>query len=191
LLLTIPGTFVSPAATDEIAYFRDHVEPLLKRRCYACHSHAAEEMESGLALDWRSGWETGGERGPAIVPGDPEASLLIRAVRHTDPEVAMPDDQLPDAEIDILTRWVQEGAHDPRILPPDPDDGKRSSDWWSLKPLARPVVPASTSRNAIDAFVRDRLTREGLQPSAPADRRTLIRRLTMDLHGLLPTPEDT
>ena len=180
-----------PAVADETDYFQDHVEPLLKRRCYACHSHAAELMEGGLALDWRSGWQTGGGRGPAIVPGDPEASLLIRAVRHSDPDLAMPDEKLPDAEIEILTRWVQQGAHDPRTVKPDSADAKISADWWSLRPLERPAVPAGGSPNPIDAFIRDRLSREGLSPSAPADRWTLIRRLTVDLHGLLPTPEDT
>ena len=125
------------------------------------------------------------------MPGDPDASLLIRAVRHADPDLAMPDEKLPDAEIEILTRWVQQGAHDPRTVQPGPDDAKISADWWSLRPLERPAVPAVASRNPIDAFIRDRLSREGLQPAKPADRRTLIRRLTVDLHGLLPTPEDT
>ena len=189
--LLAPEMLHRPAVADETDYFQDHVEPLLKRRCYACHSHAAELMEGGLALDWRSGWQTGGGRGPAIVPGDPDASLLIRAIRHADPDLAMPDEKLPDAEIEILTRWVQQGAHDSRTVKPDSADAKISADWWSLRPLERPAVPTIASRNPIDAFIRDRLSREGLQPAKPADRRTLIRRLTVDLHGLLPTPEDT
>ncbi|MDA0834177.1 MAG: PSD1 and planctomycete cytochrome C domain-containing protein [Planctomycetota bacterium] len=172
-------------------YFRDHVEPLLKKRCYACHSHASELMEGGLSLDWRSGWEKGGGRGPAIVPGDPDASLLIRAVRYTDPELKMPDDPLSNEEVAILERWVKEGAYDPRAVLPSADAAQISTDWWSLRPLVRPAVPDTAATNPIDAFIRNRLELEGLQPSQRADRRTLIRRLTIDLHGLLPTPEET
>ena len=95
----------------------EHVEPILRERCYGCHSHAAGVIEGGLALDWKSGWAEGGSRGPAIIPGDPEASLLIRAIRHVDPDLSMPDDQLPDHEIATLVNWVAGGAVDPRSLP--------------------------------------------------------------------------
>ena len=83
----------SPQETDK-AFFHRQVEPLLKKYCFACHSHNAGQMESGLALDWRSGWETGGSRGPAILPGNPDASLLIRAVEHSDADFTMPDEKL-------------------------------------------------------------------------------------------------
>jgi hypothetical protein len=162
-------------------------------------------MEGGLTLDWRSGWERGGDRGPAIVPGNPDASLLIQAVRHQHAELQMPEDKLEPAAIAILEEWVRSGAADPRSTPPQPRP--IDADWWSLRPLKRPAIPAvppaaaSTAvakpaealiaPNPIDAFLWSAWQRAGLQPTAAADRRTLIRRLTVELHGLLPTPEDT
>ena len=97
LMVAGPAPAGPPAAPDDIAFFREQVEPLLARRCLGCHSHATERMESGLALDWRSGWEQGGDRGPAIRPGDPDGSLLVAAVRHTDPDLRMPLEPLPAA----------------------------------------------------------------------------------------------
>ncbi|MEX1233103.1 MAG: PSD1 and planctomycete cytochrome C domain-containing protein [Planctomycetaceae bacterium] len=189
--LTAGTSLGDETGEDRTEFFREQVEPLLKKRCYTCHSHAADLMEGGLSLDWRSGWEQGGGRGPAIVPGDPDASLLVRAVRYTDAELQMPDDRLPDDEVAILERWVKEGAHDPRSVLPNADDANISTDWWSLKPLSRPEIPVHDATNPIDAFIRQRLVQEGLHPSERADRRTLIRRLTIDVHGLLPTPEET
>ena len=185
------ATTVDDKITDEgNSYFKQRVEPLLQQRCYGCHSHAAELMEGGLSLDWQSGWKTGGARGPAIVPGKPEESLLIRAIQHDDPELQMPEERLPQAEIDVLIKWIQQGAHDPRTAQPVVADPAAATDWWSLRPLERPVVPQSDCNNPIDAFVQRRLLSEGRTPSPAADRRTLIRRLMFDLHGLPPTPEE-
>jgi hypothetical protein len=172
---------------DDATFFKQQIEPLLEKRCYDCHSHRAREMNGGLTLDSRSGWETGGDRGPAIVPGKPDSSLLIRAIRHTDPDLKMPEDKLPESEIKLLTEWVQRGAADPRTLPAS-DENPR--DWWSLKPLERPPVPSSMSANPVDAFIRHQLREKKLTPSPEADRRTLVRRLYFDLHGLPPTPEE-
>ncbi|MBC7965043.1 MAG: DUF1549 domain-containing protein, partial [Fuerstia sp.] len=175
---------------DDAAWFHEKVEPVLRKRCFACHSHAAESMEGGLALDWRSGWETGGSRGPAIVPGDVENSLLIRAIRHVDPEFRMPEEKLPDDEIATLTRWVETGAFDDRKAIPVSVIDPNALDWWSLKPLAKPEVPGHSSQNPVDAFIQSRLQQAGLTQSPEADRRTLIRRVYYDLIGLPPTPED-
>ena len=188
LLLTSCITGAAPA--DEASHFSEHVEPILNRRCYSCHSHTAGTMEGDLTLDWKSGWETGGSRGPAIVPGEPEQSLLIRAIRHVDPELLMPEDKLPDAEIEILTNWIRNGAKDPRTTRPNDASEAISTDWWSLKPLARPSVPANGVMHPIDAFVQDMLAVKGLTAGPRADRRSIIRRMTVDLHGLLPTPEE-
>lgn len=175
----------------DIAFFRDDVEPILQKHCYHCHSHAAGELESGLALDWKSGWLTGGDRGPAILPGDPEHSLLIQAISHTDPDLKMPERRLPDESIAVLTEWVRRGAPDPRVIVPGtkgPDD-PAASDWWSLRPLVRPPIPGAGNIHPIDAFLAAKIADAGLEPVGSADARTLVRRLMMDLAGLQPTPE--
>tara|TARA_R110002111_G_scaffold262875_1_gene342537 strand:+ start:101673 stop:104633 length:2961 start_codon:yes stop_codon:yes gene_type:complete len=180
----------SPVFADDNAFFIESVEPILKQHCYECHSHTAGVMEGDLTLDWRSGWKTGGSRGTAIVPGDPEKSLLVKAVRHSDPELKMPEKKLSDQQITILTQWIRSGAHDPRTTKPV-SEATADTDWWSLKPLVRPAVPGDGTGNPIDAFIHGRLQQEGLAPSPEADRRTLIRRLMFDLHGIQPTVEET
>jgi len=176
-------------AADPAATFHDRVEPILARRCLGCHSHAAGRMEGNLALDWKSGWSTGGDRGPAILPGSPDGSLLVRAVRHVDPDLRMPDDKLPDEELAILEAWVRDGAVDPRVAEPVAADA--AVDWWSLRPLVAPPIPEGAGPgNPIDAFLDARLAAEGLPTVPEADRRAFIRRVSIDLHGLPPTPEE-
>ncbi|MGV2340249.1 MAG UNVERIFIED_CONTAM: DUF1549 domain-containing protein [Planctomycetaceae bacterium] len=182
----VTATDQSPPAADQ--QFLENIEPLLREHCYGCHSHAAGVMEGGLTLDWRSGWAEGGSRGPAVIPGNPDASLLIQAVRHQHVELRMPEEKLDAAAIGTLEAWVRTAAADPRSSPPQPKP--IDADWWSLRPLNRPPVPANTP-NPVDAFLQSAWARDGLQPPPKADRRTLIRRLTFELHGLLPTPEDT
>ncbi|MFM8282755.1 MAG: PSD1 and planctomycete cytochrome C domain-containing protein [Planctomycetaceae bacterium] len=186
LVWAVVITTASPArvCADE-GFFTTRVAPLLQRRCLPCHSHGAGRMEGSLALDWRSGWERGGDRGPAIVPGDPDASLLITAVRHTDAILRMPSDPLPADEIATLTEWVRRGADDPRSVEP------QIGDWWSLQPLRRPVIPGDVpDGNAVDAFIDARLVGSGIGSASAADRRTLVRRLTLDLHGIQPSPDE-
>ena len=176
---------------DHEAQFREVVEPVLRKRCFACHSHAAELMEGGLALDWRSGWESGGSRGAAIVPGDVDSSLLIRAIRHVDPDLQMPEEKLPDDEIATLTQWVRAGAFDHRQTIPIGVFDAQALDWWSLKPLTQSAVPGGGgAQNPLDAFIQSRLQQAGLTQSPEADRRTLIRRVYYDLTGLPPTPQE-
>ena len=191
LLLCCGLTGIANAsAQDDAAWFREHVEPVLRKRCFACHSHAAELMEGGLSLDWRSGWESGGSRGPAILPGDVDSSLLIQAIRHLDPDLQMPEEKLPDDEIATLMQWVKNGAFDDRMTIPIGATDAQALDWWSLKPLAKTVVPGDGSQNPLDAFIQDRLQQAGLTQSPEADRRTLIRRVYYDLTGLRPTPHE-
>ena len=190
-------TFVHPfcAAQDDEKerFFTEKIAPVLETRCLGCHSHASNTMEGGLTLDSRSGWINGGERGPAIVPGQPDKSLLIEAIAHNNPDLQMPpDEKLPEAEIELLTEWVVQGATDPRDVTPQKQTKPR--DWWSLRPLNRPSVPKFANpdwnnNNEIDAFVQRKLVDNNLQPAPQADRRTLIRRLYLDLHGLPPTPQ--
>jgi len=168
-------------------YFTSKVEPLLKERCFECHSHETGKMKGGLSLDSKSGWVTGGDSGPAIVPGKPDESLLIQAIRYQDEEYDMPPKkQLADAEIEILVNWVKRGAPDPRetTRPSLPN-----SDWWSLRKLVAPELPGG--EHPIDAFIRHKLTASKLEPTKRADQTTLARRLFVDLHGYLPTPDET
>ncbi len=200
LLGSIAQAWAEPPQSDaDAAWFRESVEPLLRRRCFACHSHEAGKIRGGLTLDARSGWLAGGESGPAIVPGRPDESLLIQAVRHASLEMP-PSGKLPDAEIAVLEAWVRRGAPDPRVLAAA---AKPLADtrWWSLVPLVRPAIPPlpavaenaprfdGRARNPIDVFVAERLQRVGLTFGPPAGRRQLLRRLYFDLLGFPPSPE--
>ncbi len=175
-------------------FFTAKVEPLLRQHCYECHSHSAGKMKGGLTLDSRSGWAEGGDGGPAVVPGKPGESRLLKAVRHELGDLQMPSKKpkLADADIATLARWIELGAPDPRV-----QAAAAEAAWWSLKPLPRAVEtsvprssPAGASASPIDAFIRAKLDAHGLAPSPEADRVTLIRRLTFDLHGLPPPPEE-
>jgi len=177
---------VSAADSPDIEFFESRIEPLLKTKCLPCHSHGAQQMEGGLTLDSKSGWASGGDSGPAIVPGKPNESLLIKAVRFDDPDLQMPpEDKLTDEEISLLVDWVRRGAFDPRKVAAAQET---ETDWWSLKKPVAPEVPADG--HPLDAFINRQLATNGLQPVGRADRVTLIRRLYLDLHGLLPTPEE-
>jgi mono/diheme cytochrome c family protein len=167
-------------------FFSSQIEPILRAHCFECHAHK-QTLEAGLALDSRSGWEQGGDSGAAIVPGKPEQSLLIKKIRWIDDDHQMPPEKkLSAAEIALLVQWVQRGAPDPRKLAAAKSE---PLDWWSLKPLKPAAVPTS-GIHPVDALIAAKLKANGLEPSVAADRRTLIRRLYLDLHGLLPTPEE-
>ena len=170
-LLALP--LWSTEATD---FFENRVRPLLAAKCYACHAQTAT---AGLRLDSREALLKGGGRGPALVPGDPEASLLLRAVRGAAGFKAMPPGgALASAEVDVLQRWIRDGAVFPAPLP-----NARGKALWSLQPL----VAISSS---VDELVAQILNAKGLVAAPPADRRTLIRRLSFDLIGLPPKPDD-
>ncbi len=175
-------------ANEQTRNFRERVEPLLRKHCFECHSHQADVMEGGLALDWRSGWEVGGNRGPAIVAGAPEQSLLVQAIQHSHADLKMPDQKLVEADIAVLVEWVQQGAFDDRIGQPQ-NSGTFDTDWWSLRPLVRPEVPLSSATHPIDVFVQAKLHSAGIVPSPACDKTTLLRRVVYDLIGLPPTIE--
>jgi len=190
LALKTANAQISTADVEGEQFFRDRIEPLLKAHCLDCHSHAADVMEGGLTLDSRSGWVKGGKRGAAIVPGKPEESLLIKAVHRDDPNLKMPpDEKLTAANIELLAEWIQRGAPDPRTAQQTNESDGDPLDWWSLRSLQRPDVPGPAGSHPIDAFVRQQLEQHQLTPAPQADRWTLIRRVTFDLHGLPPTQE--
>ncbi len=194
--------FAGAPTPEQADFFEKRIRPLLAERCYECHSSGAAKIKGGLLLDSRSGVMKGGDTGPAVAPGDLTASLLIQAVRHADPDLAMPPKQkLNDAEIADLEAWVQSGAPDPRTQDTAATakaassiDWVKGRAWWSFHPLAVPAVPATAAaswpQNAIDRFILARLERDGLRPGPDADRRALIRRATYDLIGLPPTTQE-
>lgn len=178
------------------AFFREQVEPILRTRCYECHAHAGE-INGGLVLDSRSGWQTGGDSGPAVVPGDPGRSLLIEAVRYGNPDLEMPPQgKLPAAEIAILEEWVTRGAPDPRepvaAMTQKPGiDVEAGRSHWAYQPVREPVPPTVRDHawplEEIDAFILARLEEAGVAPNPEADPHTWLRRVSFDLTGLPPT----
>ncbi|WP_165252009.1 PSD1 and planctomycete cytochrome C domain-containing protein [Paludisphaera soli] len=192
---------VTAARADDAAsrdFFEARVRPVLIEHCYPCHSTEAAKAKGGLRLDDREAARAGGDSGPAVAPGLPDESLLILAVEQgADAEVEPmpPKGKLPEAAIADLRRWIEQGAFDPRDAS-EPGSVEAAKGGWALRPIEPPAVPEldgadrGRARNPIDAFLLDRLRREGLSPSDEADRRTLIRRATFDLIGLPPLPEE-
>jgi hypothetical protein len=192
--------------TAAITFFENKVRPVLVERCYRCHGPKSGEGKAGLRVDSLEALLRGGDSGPAIVPGEPEASLFILAVRH-DGAVAMPPkSKLVQAEIDALATWVKMGAPWPSAAVETKPTAQTSNEgnvpqwdekargFWAFQPPRVPSVPhvddASWPRSLIDHFLLAKLEAAGLQPAPTADRRTLIRRATLDLHGVPPTPDE-
>jgi hypothetical protein len=178
------------------AFFERDVRPILVASCTKCHG--AKKQESGLRLDSRSALIRGGESGPAVVPGEPSKSLLMRAINQQDDLVMPPDRKLTDAQIGVLRLWIERGAPWPGADTPAAvrsgtitDEDRR---FWSFQPVSDPPAPTTVDRTwprtSIDAFILAKLEASGLRPSPTADRRTLIRRATFDLTGLPPTPAE-
>jgi cytochrome c553 len=201
LVLAAPAAPAAQPAADRaaaVAFFETKVRPLLAAHCSNCHA-AETNSKGGLRVDDRNGLLQGGNRGPAVVPGHPEKSLLLRAVRHAAPGPKMPPSKrLSDEQIAVLERWVKDGAAWPAVkLPasfgrPSAKYEKLRKEHWAWQPL-RPATPpavrdAGWPRSDIDRFVLARLDEKGLAPVADADRATLLRRLTFDLTGLPPAP---
>jgi len=190
------GVWADDLTPAQRNFFENKIRPILGDHCYKCHSTLAEKVKGGLLLDSREGLLRGGDSGKAIVPGDPDASLLIKAVRYTDPDLQMPKDKkLDDDQIAYLVTWVKMGAPDPRSATADQrkwDDNK--TNHWAWQPVKHVAVPEVSDpdwcQTPVDNFILAKLDDNGLKPNPPADKRTLIRRATFDLIGLPPTPEE-
>ena len=191
---------VSIAAAEELPndFFERRIRPLLAQQCYECHG--PEKQENELRLDRAADLFAGGASGRAIVPGKPDGSLLITAVRQTSDDLQMPPDgKLTDSQIADLVRWIELGAPHPEG-PGDNPSVVESKQWqarlehWAFQPPQTPKLPEVQDeiwvRTSVDHFILARLESEGLRPAEPADRRTLIRRATYDLIGLPPTPDE-
>ena len=201
-VLLVSSTFAAEPDPAAIEFFESKIRPIFVMHCFECHG---KKKQGNLSLASREGWMTGGDSGPAVVPGDPEKSLLIRAVRQTDKDLRMPPKQkLTDTEIADLETWVKNGAADPRLtvgetteLTAKPKYGislAEGQKFWSYRPVTDPAVPKckddSWRRNAIDNFILHRMESAGVTAVPSADSRTLLRRVTFDLTGLPPTPAE-
>ena len=210
LLATRPAPADEPkpvppeASAKDIEFFEQKVRPLLQARCFECHG--AEKQKGELRLDSRAATIAGGGSGEAVVPGKPDESLLVQAVRYLGDIKMPPRSKLPEAEIAVLVDWVSRGAvwpdADNKQPEPTPTAGEKAgplfSDearaFWAFQPVVAPAPPsvrdAAWPKTAIDQFILAGLEAQGLAPAPRADKRTLIRRATLDLTGLPPTPAE-
>ncbi len=190
-------TAVAATATDDLAFFEAKVRPLLIERCLECHDE--RKQKGGLRLDSVPGWQAGGDGGRVIVPGDPNASVLVQAIRYANEDLQMPPkNRLDPDEVAVLTEWVRRGAPDPRLAAPVPSAPKlapmtpeQARGHWAFQPIVPPEepkrVPGRPGHNAIDRFVRARLAAENIPPNPTTDPRTLVRRAYLTLLGLPPS----
>jgi hypothetical protein len=207
IFAVVPAIHAQPSTASTADFFETKIRPVLANNCYACHASSAQS-QGGLRVDSQEGLLRGGGRGAAVVPGDPDKSWLIRAVRQTDPALKMPmGGKLSDAEVEDLVSWVKNGAvwpgttaaagvapvketkaGDKYVIPAE------RKNFWSLIPLTDPQPPAvkdaKWTKTAIDKFVLARLEKDGMKPVRAASRHDLIRRATLDLTGLPPAPEE-
>ncbi len=202
ILALVDGACRAADDRSGIDFFESKIRPVLVERCQKCHSGALEKPRGELRLDTRDATRKGGTSGPAVVPRDVDASALYSAITAAEGFSPMPPkEKLPPAVIADFRRWIEMGAPDPRdraearAMAPAGNPAA-ALDWWSLRPLRRPEVPAVPKslegwcRTPIDRFIAARLVEKGMHPSGEADRRTLIRRVTFDLLGLPPTPNE-
>lgn len=197
-------------ASEGLEFFEQRVRPVLAQACYECHSAEAKQLRGKLRLDSPTALRLGGESGAVIIPGKPDESRLIQAVRSHDPDLRMPPPEgakgargaigdrsgaLTARQIEDLVAWVSAGAP----LPADPGTGARSrppapASHWAFQPAGRPMPPRVRDlawvKSPVDRFILAKLEGAGLRPAPPADPRTLIRRVTFDLTGVPPTPEE-
>jgi hypothetical protein len=184
---------------EQTAFFEKSIRPVLVKECYSCHATTAEKIRGGLTLDTRDGSRKGGENGPAVVPGDVKKSLLVKAIRHDDEVKPMPPKKkLADDVVADFEKWVALGAPDPRDVATRVNkyeiDLVKGRQFWAFQPVKKTTPPAvkdaAWPEADIDRFLLAALEEKGLRPVADADPRTLIRRISFDLIGLPPTPED-
>ena len=190
-------------ASDDLAkteFFEERIRPVLARNCYECHSANAKKLKAGLFLDRKAGWEKGGESGPALLPGKPDESLLLTAIRYKDNDLRMPPEKkLPKEVVEDFEKWIAMGAPDPRDAPmeavtessgPKAKSLEEGRKFWVFHPLDSPqspdVIDEKWVKDELDRFVLATLEENDLKPAPPADKATLLRRLYFDLTGLPP-----
>lgn len=183
-----------PAPTAaQLRFFESRIRPVLVDQCLRCHG--AQKQKAGLRLDGREHILRGSSGGPVVVSGKPEQSSFIKAITHTDPDLKMPPDKkLSDAQIADLTQWVKMGLPYPATAAAKVDDRDKARRAWAFQAPIDPAVPTVKAtgwpQGSIDRFILAGLEAKGLRPAPRADKRTLLRRVTYDLIGLPPTPEE-
>jgi hypothetical protein len=187
---SLVASTISPA---DLAFFESNIRPVLVEHCYSCHSNQAEKIKANLLLDTRSGLLNGGDNGASIVPGNPDKSLLIQAIRYHDADTAMPPKKnggkLADSIISNFEKWVAMGAPDPREgssqkLKLDPNQAKK---WWSFQPLkVNPELNSLSTTDTINLLIEKQYQDNKLSVANPAKKEHLLRRLFYDLTGLPP-----
>src|SRR6185295_5690775 len=177
-----------PPDREGVEFFEKKIRPVLIEKCYSCHSADAKKVKGELLVDSREGLLKGGETGPALVPGDPEKSLLIHALRYTDELKMPPKNRLAKEVVEDFVAWVKRGAPDPRAkgaaAAKKEINIEAGKSYWAFQPLKAPAT------GSIDGLLRAKLDAAGLKPNGAADKRRLIRRATLDLLGLPPTPAE-
>jgi hypothetical protein len=203
------NTQLSPAQGGPLpeTFFADKIFPVLKQNCFKCHSHASGKSKGGLMLDSANALTQGGDSGPALTQGEPQRSLLLERVHSNDPDKQMPPkgDRLDSQALADLETWIQSGAPWPENLSGGaalPGLTKRAPgkitdqdrQWWAFRPITQPQLPPpafpTTGEHPVDRFLEARLAAEGMTPAGEAAKRQLIRRLTLDVTGLPPTPSE-
>ena len=202
LLYSLCAVTARSAESAGIDFFEKKIRPVLAEQCYKCHSATSEKIKGKLRVDSRAALLKGGESGPGLVPGTPEKSLLIEAIVYTNQDLQMPPKtKLSDAVIQDFTAWVKDGApwpedKDSKVVVEEKkiDYDKLRKEHWAFQPLKHIDPPAVKDEawpaGALDRFVLAKLDEKQIKPSPRADRYALLRRVTFDLTGLPPTPEE-
>ena len=184
------------ARRGEMTFFEKEVRPILAKRCHDCHGE--KKQKGGLRVDHIGYLKSGGDTGPSLVPGKPDESAMIEAVRYANADFQMPPKQkLPDAEIAILEKWIEMGAPWPeddakKVVVTEGGFTEEQRKYWAFQPVAKVAPPQAGEgwgRNDIDRFIAAKQLEMKLKPAPEADRHELVRRVHFDLHGLPPTKE--
>ncbi|MGJ8654591.1 MAG: PSD1 and planctomycete cytochrome C domain-containing protein [Opitutaceae bacterium] len=203
LLLSMPIVPIAAAelSPEQLTFFESKIRPVLIESCYECHAEDSEKLKGGLLLDSKAGWMRGGDTGAAIVPGNAADSLLVQMIRHEPGYEAMPPkSKLSDAQVADMVQWINEGAYDPRdqeigeLKNVDYFNLEERKQWWSFRPIKSPAIPEVSDsdwpRTDYDNFILAVLDGKGWQPAPEASKQALLRRLSFDIIGLAPTPEE-
>ena len=195
LLAILIGLFLSTTSRADDEFFEKKIRPVLVEHCYSCHSQSAKKLKAHLLLDSREAMLKGGDTGPAIVPGAPEKSLLVKAISYTDVDLTMPPrGKLPPAAIADLTTWIKDGARWPadktaKTTLAGFDLAKRKAEHWAWRPIHPPTIPSEGGDDPIDRLLAVKIREKGLTTAPLANPRVLLRRLSFDLVGLPPTAD--